>query len=147
MKSPDFIAVDWGTTNRRVYRIDAAGSVLQRQSDDKGVLSIANDGFAAAVAEIRADFGDLSILFSGMIGSSRGWIEAPYVSCPATLGNLVDQAIRLDNAIIIPGVSYRSDDRADVMRGEERSEEHTSELQSLMRISYAVFCLKKKKEK
>src|SRR3546814_1555220 len=27
----------------------------------------------------------------------------------------------------------------------ERSEEHTSELQSLMRISYAVFCLKKKK--
>src|SRR3546814_2939148 len=30
---------------------------------------------------------------------------------------------------------------------EERSEEHTSELQSLMRISYAVFCLKKKKRK
>src|SRR3546814_6364402 len=29
----------------------------------------------------------------------------------------------------------------------ERSEEHTSELQSLMRISYAVFCLKKKKPK
>src|SRR3546814_1797714 len=29
--------------------------------------------------------------------------------------------------------------------GEDRSEEHTSELQSLMRISYAVFCLKKKK--
>src|SRR3546814_9681154 len=31
--------------------------------------------------------------------------------------------------------------------GEGRSEEHTSELQSLMRISYAVFCLKKKKKK
>src|SRR3546814_8149934 len=30
--------------------------------------------------------------------------------------------------------------------GRERSEEHTSELQSLMRISYAVFCLKKKTE-
>src|SRR3546814_8707930 len=29
---------------------------------------------------------------------------------------------------------------------EKRSEEHTSELQSLMRISYAVFCLKKKKQ-
>src|SRR3546814_11284807 len=29
-------------------------------------------------------------------------------------------------------------------RAEDRSEEHTSELQSLMRISYAVFCLKKK---
>src|SRR3546814_4923164 len=32
-------------------------------------------------------------------------------------------------------------------RPETRSEEHTSELQSLMRISYAVFCLKKKKKK
>src|SRR3546814_1347380 len=31
-------------------------------------------------------------------------------------------------------------------RHQERSEEHTSELQSLMRISYAVFCLKKKKK-
>src|SRR3546814_3989576 len=31
--------------------------------------------------------------------------------------------------------------------GRRRSEEHTSELQSLMRISYAVFCLKKKKKK
>src|SRR3546814_4101824 len=31
-------------------------------------------------------------------------------------------------------------------RGRSRSEEHTSELQSLMRISYAVFCLKKKKQ-
>src|SRR3546814_1584833 len=31
-------------------------------------------------------------------------------------------------------------------RGAGRSEEHTSELQSLMRISYAVFCLKKKKK-
>src|SRR3546814_5276557 len=32
-------------------------------------------------------------------------------------------------------------------RGIRRSEEHTSELQSLMRISYAVFCLKKKKKR
>src|SRR3546814_4576899 len=34
-----------------------------------------------------------------------------------------------------------------VVDGAERSEEHTSELQSLMRISYAVFCLKKKIKK
>src|SRR3546814_14913969 len=37
------------------------------------------------------------------------------------------------------------DDPAWMSRVAERSEEHTSELQSLMRISYAVFCLKKKK--
>src|SRR3546814_9178871 len=35
---------------------------------------------------------------------------------------------------------------ADAYRQQMRSEEHTSELQSLMRISYAVFCLKKKKK-
>src|SRR3546814_1173659 len=34
--------------------------------------------------------------------------------------------------------------RGDGTRADQRSEEHTSELQSLMRISYAVFCLKKK---
>src|SRR3546814_5043290 len=34
----------------------------------------------------------------------------------------------------------------DIVRGDAGSEEHTSELQSLMRISYAVFCLKKKKK-
>src|SRR3546814_16648364 len=36
-------------------------------------------------------------------------------------------------------------DEAEAVRPDVRSEEHTSELQSLMRISYAVFCLKKKK--
>src|SRR3546814_7454496 len=35
-------------------------------------------------------------------------------------------------------------DAADPGRGQDRSEEHTSELQSLMRLSYAVFCLTKK---
>src|SRR3546814_5994055 len=39
----------------------------------------------------------------------------------------------------------RPHDRVGLVMG--RSEEHTSELQSLMRISYAVFCLKKKKHK
>src|SRR3546814_6443322 len=40
---------------------------------------------------------------------------------------------------------YRLDKDSLSIRRNERSEEHTSELQSLMRISYAVFCLKKKK--
>src|SRR3546814_4717423 len=44
-------------------------------------------------------------------------------------------------------VDWRRDFHAhpELSNREERSEEHTSELQSLMRISYAVFCLKKKK--
>src|SRR3546814_5257899 len=43
----------------------------------------------------------------------------------------------------VPGASARALPPAGRRRG-LRSEEHTSELQSLMRISYAVFCLKKK---
>src|SRR3546814_2707437 len=45
-----------------------------------------------------------------------------------------------------PGHVAQAKLAGDLVRGLEiRSEEHTSELQSLMRISYAVFCLKKKK--
>src|SRR3546814_10652200 len=50
-----------------------------------------------------------------------------------------------------PGLSRRPLNRLDSspeneVRAGSRSEEHTSELQSLMRISYAVFCLKQKKK-
>src|SRR3546814_4355542 len=42
---------------------------------------------------------------------------------------------------------WRADRGVRIEVAEQRSEEHTSELQSLMRISYAVFCLKKKNKK
>src|SRR3546814_3251275 len=44
-----------------------------------------------------------------------------------------------------PGLCVRAAARPTECRCKRRSEEHTSELQSLMRISYAVFCLKKTK--
>src|SRR3546814_1111442 len=47
----------------------------------------------------------------------------------------------------VDGARHVAGPGLDVVTGTERSEEHTSELQSLMRISYAVFCLKKKKKK
>src|SRR3546814_4475145 len=46
---------------------------------------------------------------------------------------------------LVAGIAEPAQPRIDRILG--RSEEHTSELQSLMRISYAVFCLKKKKKK
>src|SRR3546814_4501769 len=42
-------------------------------------------------------------------------------------------------------VTWLPKGRTEILHAQRRSEEHTSELQSLMRISYAVFCLKKKK--
>src|SRR3546814_11889019 len=53
----------------------------------------------------------------------------------------VDAAAGLELPELAAGARIERDELA----GRERSEEHTSELQSLMRISYAVFCLKKKK--
>src|SRR3546814_3089805 len=56
-----------------------------------------------------------------------------------------DVAERLHAAERERDVVDLEDRLADMLRAVGRSEEHTSELQSLMRISYAVFCLKKKK--
>src|SRR3546814_589586 len=65
-------------------------------------------------------------------------------------GNLAEALARIAPDIVIhtTGPFQAQDHRvakACVAQGSHRSEEHTSELQSLMRISYAVFCLKKKK--
>src|SRR3546814_1478384 len=53
---------------------------------------------------------------------------------------------RLSHGIIWPAFGTRTASRSG-FNAISRSEEHTSELQSLMRISYAVFCLKKKNKK
>src|SRR3546814_8990639 len=68
-----------------------------------------------------------------------------------------DKTLKLIDTIRerVPGIALRTtlisgypgeteQDHQELLRFVERSEEHTSELQSLMRISYAVFCLKKK---
>jgi 2-dehydro-3-deoxygalactonokinase len=121
MRWPDgFIAVDWGTTNRRAYLIDSAGKQTGEFEDGKGILTISAGEFPAAIAEIRAKLGDKPLLFAGMIGSNRGWKEAPYVACPAGLDELAMGLVWAgEREAIVPGVSYVGDDRADVMRGEE----------------------------
>src|SRR3546814_7808840 len=63
------------------------------------------------------------------------------------LHHVVDMAERAGlAAVAIDGDRRAAQRRDDEVRHHPRSEEHTSELQSLMRISYAVFCLKKKRE-
>src|SRR3546814_2679492 len=57
-------------------------------------------------------------------------------------------AVRFHQLADQPGAGDVAVDQPEIeMIGKPRSEEHTSELQSLMRISYAVFCLKKKTKK
>src|SRR3546814_9805702 len=55
--------------------------------------------------------------------------------------------LRMSGSRVEPGAALCHARRVPANWRVRRSEEHTSELQSLMRISYAVFCLKKKKKK
>lgn len=115
-----FIAVDWGTTNRRAYLLDSNGVCEKEFEDDQGILKVASGAFEAAVAEIRDRLGDRPLLLAGMVGSNRGWIETPYVPCPAGFAELAGKLKPSPDggALIVPGVCF-SDGRADVMRGEE----------------------------
>ncbi|MFC7498528.1 2-dehydro-3-deoxygalactonokinase [Enterovirga sp. GCM10030262] len=116
-----FIAVDWGTTNRRGYLIAPDGRLVDEMEDDQGILSVPPGGFPEAVAQLRSRLGDRPMLMAGMVGSNRGWVEASYVPCPAGLREIADSLRWAEPGwiAIIPGVSYASGPAADVMRGEE----------------------------
>ncbi|HZG07769.1 MAG TPA: 2-dehydro-3-deoxygalactonokinase [Allosphingosinicella sp.] len=116
-----FIAVDWGTTNRRAYRVSPGGACTDEMEDESGILSVGAGEFDAAVAQVRARLGDLPMLMAGMIGSNRGWVEAPYAPAPAGLPELAQRLVwpEPERTAIVPGVCYTDDDEADVMRGEE----------------------------
>src|SRR3546814_9053659 len=76
----------------------------------------------------------LGILGATVLAVVTGWLSAPMAFLFGAVAMVALRCVEI-------GQAYRSIDvRVYVMR----SEEHTSELQSLMRISYAVFCLKKK---
>lgn len=116
-----FIAVDWGTTNRRGYLIADGGRMTDEMEDNRGILAVGRDGFDRAVAELKGRLGDRPLLLAGMVGSNRGWVEAPYVPCPAGLPELAANLrwVVPDRIAIVPGVSFDRSDAADVMRGEE----------------------------
>ena len=120
------IAVDWGTSSLRAYRLDAAGAVLEQRSAAAGLLAC-QGRFEAMLAQQLAGWGDELILMAGMIGSRNGWREVPYVACPASLdeiaaGLLLVAAESLPGrrVLIAPGLSHRPEAGApEVMRGEE----------------------------
>src|SRR3546814_7630755 len=89
----------------------------------------AEDAFAWAAANAASFGGDPAMMAVG--GDSAGGNLAIAVSCRRLAAG---QTPPLYQLLYYPAVDMG------------KSEEHTSELQSLMRISYAVFCLKKKKE-
>src|SRR3546814_8334522 len=87
------------------------------------------------------------------IGEPAGAISvADGIGCPQIGLEIDPAALRLPFVFRVIGLELNLAERPlhiaegiDAAADHARSEEHTSELQSLMRISYAVFCLKKKK--
>src|SRR3546814_9556789 len=82
----------------------------------------------------------------GRSGMTRAWerdANAPY----DTVVEVLTYGGKRFRARLLHDASMQEDETpCDQWQAEERSEEHTSELQSLMRRPYAVFCLKKKKK-
>jgi 2-dehydro-3-deoxygalactonokinase len=121
---PDWIAVDWGTSNLRAWAMDAGGILAEAQSDD-GMGKLAREAFEPALLRLIAPWlgtGVTPVVACGMVGSRQGWHEAPYraVPCmPLDRAALVtvpttDSRIRM---MIAPGLKQAAP--ADVMRGEE----------------------------
>ncbi len=98
------IGIDWGTTSLRAYRL-LGRSVLDRRDSANGISSIAPGGFESVLLDTVGDWlaqGETDILMAGMIGSRQGWIEAPYLACPAGLDRL---ASSLQPSRSAPGAS------------------------------------------
>ncbi|UCH47363.1 MAG: 2-dehydro-3-deoxygalactonokinase [Betaproteobacteria bacterium] len=125
------LAIDWGTSSLRVYRLDANGTVSDVRSSEDGILSVKDAAFAATLEHAASEWlaSETPIVMSGMIGSRQGWSEAAYVPCPAGLPEIASALSAVQwtsgdqqqhRAWIAPGLSCLDQAGvADVMRGEE----------------------------
>jgi 2-dehydro-3-deoxygalactonokinase len=117
------IAIDWGTSSARAYRLDGGGRILAQASAPLGVQQVAAGGFPEALSVLLGGSVDnVPLLACGMIGSRQGWLEAPYRECPADLAAIAAglTAVPGTRLAIVPGLVCRDPDGVpDVLRGEE----------------------------
>lgn len=125
---PALIVVDWGTTSFRAFLVDDRGAVHASQETPDGIGSCAG-GYEGLLMERlapwTATYGALPVVALGMITSRNGWIEVPYVPCPAALDDLAQGTRRrtLPNGAPLVFLAGLTDPARrpfpDVMRGEE----------------------------
>ena len=124
MTEAAFIAGDWGTSRLRLYLCDADGAVLARAQGEGAAVAGHAQRFADAVAGWDAEHGRLPAILGGMVGSTIGWKDVPYLSCPARPEAIAGAALRFEQdgraIAIAPGLRCNNGDGGpDVMRGEE----------------------------
>jgi len=139
-----FVAGDWGTTNLRLFLCDDSGAVLESASGPGAAAGHFADVFDSLVAKWAPHPEELHAVLCGMVGSTIGWIEAPYLACPARPEDIATACAPLrDGRIrIIPGLSCRNRfDAPDFMRGEETQILGAMELQPALREGRRLLCL------
>ncbi len=125
-KTKPFIGLDWGTTSFRAYRVDGDGVVNDQVAASEGILAVKDGAFEAALeAQIGVWDTTLPMIASGMITSRQGWVEIPYVDCPAGPADLAKAIVTKKLASgrtihFLTGLHYNSPSLGhDVMRSEE----------------------------
>ncbi len=118
------IGIDWGTSSFRAYRMSRDGTILEKREAALGILSVAPGTFPQVLAAQIGGWDDATVMMSGMVGSRQGWLEAPYVQCPAGAKSLAAHIAPVAwlgrRAWIVPGLSCVDEAGVpDVMRGEE----------------------------
>jgi 2-dehydro-3-deoxygalactonokinase len=146
MSKAAFIGGDWGTSRLRLYLCDAAGNVLARGEGEGASMPDCAARFAAAVAPWDKAHGILPAILSGMVGSTIGWREVPYLKCPARPSAIAAAALRFDvdgrGIAILPGLTCRGKTGApDVMRGEETQILGALHLHANLARGRHIFCL------
>jgi 2-dehydro-3-deoxygalactonokinase len=124
--SPHFAAVDWGTSNMRVWLMAADGNVIGETRGEEGLTRVQDRNFEgvleAKLAALGAP-GDLPVVICGMAGSKQGWVEAKYIETPAALSAVTRNAVKVPHprrdVRILPGISHNDQQAPSVMRGEE----------------------------
>jgi len=124
---PTLLGIDWGTSNRRAYVLNAHGELLRQHDDEAGILHVDGD-FEGSLAKLlrTLDIDSADIVMSGMVGSRNGWHQVPYLSVDQPLSTLHDALAEIETALpgvrcrIAPGYQYIDvHGLPDVMRGEE----------------------------
>lgn len=123
----DWVAVDWGTSNLRLWGLDGQGGIVFSKSSPDGMGKLGREQFPGVLKGLIGDevHKPTDVLICGMAGARQGWLEAPYLDAPADLTHLARKAVSPEIADlpvtirILPGVCERKTGAEDVMRGEE----------------------------
>lgn len=146
MSAAQFIAADWGTSHLRLFLCDAEG-VAQDSASGPGAAEVSGpfgDVFASLTARWEERHGVLPAVLCGMVGSSIGWTQAPYVPCPADPDQIVAACTPLEGGRIqiVPGLSCRNRFNApDLLRGEETQILGALRLEDTLRQGRWILCL------